>query len=123
MCRHPPLVAQEAAGRRGAQEAPGLGAGVGVGHVHRRPGHLGLATQEAALHHLLTHVEDIVHLVRLVTLVMMVASVIIVLLMGVASIVASAMLLTSREALDSTEERRARCTRGSQCPSLHAGVA
>ena len=123
MCRHPPLVAQEATGRRGAEEAPGLGAGVGVGHVHRRPSHLGLATQEAALHHLLTHVEDIVHLVRLVTLVVMMASVIIVLLMGVASVVASAMLLASRKTLDSTEERRARCTRGSQWPSLHAGVA
>ena len=125
VCRHPPLMAQEAAGRRSAEEAPGLGAGVSVGHVHRRPGHLSLATQESALHHLLTHVEDIVHLVRLVTLVVMMASVIIVLLMRMASIASAimGMLLASCQTLDATEERRARCTCGSQCPSLHAGVA
>ena len=111
--RHPPLVAHEAAGRRGAEDASALRAGVGVGHVHRRPRHLGLATQEAALHHLLTHVEDIVHLVRLVTLVVMMAAVIIILLMASIASVIMMMLLASRQTLDTTEERRARCPCGS----------
>ena len=121
--RHPPLVTHEATGRSGAEEAPALGAGVCVGHVHRRPRHLGLATQEATLHDLLTHVENIVHLVRLVTLVVMMATVIIVLLMASIASVMMMMLLTSCQTLDTTEESRARRPCGSQGTLLEVRVS
>ena len=118
VCRHPPLVAHEAAGRRGAEEAAALGAGVGVGHVHRRPRHLRLAPQEAALHGLLTRVEDPVQLVGLVTSIVM-ASVTVILLITSAILT---MLLAPRQALDTTEESRPGSAGRPQSPALHAGV-
>ena len=113
MSCHPALVSQQSTGGRSAQEAATLAGGVTRGHVHGGRSHLGLPTKKASLSDLLTKLEDVSHTTA--TMVTMGAPPLLVMV----PVVASLLLLPSRQTGHSTQQ-----TRGQTSSSrLVAGVS